>query len=381
MSTRELSPTLVIGTGLVGASVAHALTRAGLTVHLQDKVSSHAHVAASRGAGTTVPPVADEVRLVVVAVPPAALAKVIARALQTYPHATVTDVGSVKGTVLGALRRTDADLSRYVGSHPMAGSQHVGPLTADADLFIDRTWVITPHDTSAAHAVLDVQEVAALCGARRVTMGAAHHDEAVAQVSHLPHLVSVLVAGRLTEVPAEHLRLAGQGLRDVTRIAGSDPGLWQQIIGANSAAVRTELVAIQADLAEMIATLDSGRIADLLERGRAGTRALPGKHGLNAISYAKVVVEIPDAPGALARLFRDIEAAGVNVEDLSIDHDLEREVGWLSVQVAPERAEELAAAMTGAGTAAQSTATRCGRLPSSPSSRASSSSKLKGLGM
>ena len=349
MSTPELSPTLVIGTGLVGASVAHALTRAGLTVHLQDKVSSHAHVAASRGAGTTVPPVADEVRLVVVAVPPAALAKVIARALQTYRNATITDVGSVKGTVLGALRRTEVDLSRYVGSHPMAGSQHVGPLTANSDLFVDRTWVITPHDTSAAHAVLDVQEVAALCGARKVTMGAAHHDEAVAQVSHLPHLVSVLVAGRLTEVPAEHLRLAGQGLRDVTRIAGSDPGLWQQIIGANSAAVRTELVAIQADLVEMIATLDSGRIGDLLERGRAGTRALPGKHGLNAISYAKVVVEIPDAPGALARLFRDIEAAGVNVEDLSIDHDLEREVGRLSVQVAPGKAEELAAAMTGAG--------------------------------
>jgi prephenate dehydrogenase len=349
VSTRELSPALVIGTGLVGASVAHALTRAGLTVHLQDKVSSHAHVAASRGAGPTAAPDPKAVRLVVVAVPPESLAKVIAKTLQTYPNATVTDVGSVKGTVLAALRRTDADLSRYVGSHPMAGSQHVGPLTANADLFIDRTWVITPHDTSAAHAVLDVQEVAALCGARRITMGAAHHDEAVAQVSHLPHLVSVLVAGSLTRVPAEHLRLAGQGLRDVTRIAGSDPDLWQQIIGANSAAVRTELVAIQADLAEMIATLDAGRISEVLERGRAGTRALPGKHGLNAVSWAHVVVEIPDAPGALARLFRDIEAAGVNVEDLSIDHDLEREVGWLSVQVAPGKADELAAAMTGAG--------------------------------
>ncbi|MGV8907836.1 MAG: prephenate dehydrogenase [Propionicimonas sp.] len=349
MSKRELSPALVIGTGLVGASVAQALTRAGLTVHLRDKVSSHARVAASRGAGTTAAPEPADVRLVVVAVPPEALATVIARSLNTYPQATVTDVGSVKGTVLGALRKTDADLSRYVGSHPMAGSQHVGPLTANAELFVDRTWVITPHDTSAAHAVLDVQEVAVLCGARRVTMGAAHHDEAVAQVSHLPHLMSVLVAGSLTRVPAEHLRLAGQGLRDVTRIAGSDPGLWKQIIGANSAAVRSELVAIQADLAEMIETLDSGTIVELLERGREGTRALPGKHGLNAISYAKVVVEIPDAPGALARLFRDIEAAGVNVEDLSIDHDLEREVGWLSVQVAPEAAEELAAVMTGAG--------------------------------
>ncbi len=349
MSGRDLSPALVIGTGLLGASVAQALTRAGLAVHLQDRVSSHARVAASRGAGTTAAVDPGEVRLVVVAVPPEALPKVIARALATHPHATVTDVGSVKGTVLAALRRTGADLSRYVGSHPMAGSQHAGPLTAHADLFSERTWVVTPHDTSAAHAVLDVQELANLCGARRVTMGAAHHDEAVAQVSHLPQLMSVLVAGRLTRVPAEHLRLAGQGLRDVTRIAGSDPGLWQQIIGANAAAVRTELVAVQEDLAAMVAALDAGDLATLLERGREGTRALPGKHGLTATSYAHVVVEIPDAPGALAGLFRDIEAAGVNIEDLSIDHDIEREVGWLSVQVAPERAIELADAMTTAG--------------------------------
>jgi len=344
-----LSPALVIGAGLVGASVAHALTRAGVTVHLTDAATSHARVAASRGAGTTAAPDPAEVQLVVVAVPPEALAKVIVKALRAYPAATVTDVGSVKGTVLAALRKTDADLSRYVGSHPMAGSQRVGPLTANADLFIDRTWVVTPHDTSAAHAVLAVQELATLCGARRVTMGAAHHDEAVAQVSHLPHLMSVLVAGTLTRLPAEHLRLAGQGLRDVTRIAGSDPKLWQQIIGANSAAIRRELVEIQSELVEMVQALDAGDLTPLLERGLEGTRALPGKHGLSSVSYAHVVVEIPDAPGALARLFRDIEAAGVNVEDLSIDHDLEREVGWLSVQVAPERAAELTEAMTGSG--------------------------------
>jgi prephenate dehydrogenase len=350
MSGRELSPVLVIGAGLVGASVAHALSRAGVQVHLQDKVFSHAQVAASRGAGTTTKPVADEVRLVVVAVPPAALAKEITKALAAYPHATVTDVGSVKGTVLGQLRASGLDLSRYVGSHPMAGSQHVGPLTANADLFIDRTWVITPHDTSAAQAVLDVNELARLCGARLVSMGAAHHDEAVAQVSHLPHLVSVLVAGRLTQLPAEHLRLAGQGLRDVTRIAGSDPQLWRQIIAANAVAVRTELVGLREDLDALIGTLDieAGLVA-ALQRGQDGTQALPGKHGLSPVHYAHVVVEIPDAPGALGRLFRDIEAAGVNIEDLSIEHDLELQRGWLSVQVAPDRAEGLGAVLTESG--------------------------------
>lgn len=346
----DLSPTLVIGTGLVGASVGLALTRAGVRVHLSDRASSHARVAASLGGGTTARPEPADVRLVVVAVPPDALASVVEKALANYPNATITDVGSVKGTVLAALRTKGLDLARYVGSHPMAGSQKMGPLTATPDLFVDRTWVVTPHDTSAGHAVLDVQELARLCGARRVTMGAAHHDEAVAQVSHLPHLVSALVAASLTRVPTEHLRLAGQGVRDVTRIAGGDPELWRQIITANRAAVRQELAALQADLAEMVAALDDPeRIAALLERAREGTRALPGKHGLAPVDYARVVVEIPDEPGALARLFADIEAAGVNVEDLSIDHDAEREIGYLSLQVGPDRAQDLRTAMTAAG--------------------------------
>ncbi|MDR1768863.1 MAG: prephenate dehydrogenase/arogenate dehydrogenase family protein, partial [Propionibacteriaceae bacterium] len=234
----DLSPAVVVGTGLVGASVGCALTRAGVEVFLRDAVAAHAQVAASRGAGSLAEPVAAEVRLVVAAVPPHALPAVVDAALDEFPNATVTDVGSVKGTVLRELRARRGDLSRYVGSHPMAGSQLTGPLTARAELFADRTWVVAPHDTASAHAVLDVNHLVGLCGARLVTMGAAHHDEAVAQVSHLPHLASALVAGSLTGVPPEHLRLAGQGLRDVTRIAASDPALWQQIIGDNREAVR-----------------------------------------------------------------------------------------------------------------------------------------------
>ena len=107
-----LAPALVIGTGLVGASVAQALTRAGIEVHLSDTRRSHAVVAASRGAGTIEPVDPGECRLVVVAVPPRSLATVIAHALATYPHATVTDVGSVKGVVLAELRALGVDLSR-----------------------------------------------------------------------------------------------------------------------------------------------------------------------------------------------------------------------------------------------------------------------------
>lgn len=345
-----LSPALVIGTGLVGASVAMALTQAGVEVHLTDARASHAVVAASRGAGSIEPLPAEEYRLVIVAVPPAALAEVIADSLARYPNATVTDVGSVKGVVLAALRASGADLARYCGSHPMAGSQKAGPLTARADLFVGRTWVITPHDTASAQAVLTVERVAEICGGRLVTMAAQHHDEAVGQVSHVPQLVSALVGGGLLDLPPEHLRLAGQGLRDVTRIAGSDPRLWQQIIAANARAVRVELEELHASLGELIDVLDDpDRVRAFLERGRRGVRALPGKHGSAPSTWVPVVVEIPDTPGALAKLFTDIEATGVNVEDVTIDHDLERQVGWLSVHVEPAAATPLSRGLVDAG--------------------------------
>ncbi len=348
--TTDLSPTLIIGTGLIGASVGCALVKAGVDVRLSDLVPAHAQVAASRGAGVTELPEAAAVRLVVVAVPPDHLPAVVTSALATYPNATVTDVGSVKGAVIARLRPQGGDLSRYVGSHPMAGSQLSGPLAARADLFADRTWVVTPHDTAAAHAVLDVEELVRLCGGRQVTMGPAHHDEAVAQVSHVPQLVSALMAGSLVDVPPEHLRLAGGGLRDVTRIAGSEPELWEQIIAANRVVVLRELRGIADSLDHLVAHFDEpGEVTAFLERGRDGRTALPGKHGQVATAFAHVIVAIPDEPGALARLFRDIEGAGVNVEDLSIDHDLGREVGYLSIQVLPERADDLRDAMTAAG--------------------------------
>ena len=172
MIDARTSPALIIGTGLVGASVGCALVAAGVEVHLRDATPSHALVAGSRGAGTIDPVEPLDCNLVVVAVPPAHLAEVIAAALAEFPSATVTDVGSVKGAVLADLRARGLDLGRYCGSHPMAGSQHTGPLTARADLFTDRTWIITPHDTSSAQAVLAVQHMARACGARLVTMAA-----------------------------------------------------------------------------------------------------------------------------------------------------------------------------------------------------------------
>jgi len=342
---------VVIGAGLIGASIGCALVEAGYAVHLRDAKLSHARVAAGLGAGTIEPAVSAHVGIVVVAVPPAAIAEVVVHSLQTYPYATVTDVGSVKAEVLDALWRREVDLARYVGSHPMAGSQHSGPLTARKDLFSDRTWVITPHRRSADASIEAVQAVVRAARAREVLMDVDEHDAAVARVSHLPHLMSVLMAAHLNSVPSEELLLAGQGLRDVTRIAGSDPSLWQQILGANAGAVLRELKGVQEQLAALISAVEAGPadLRDQLELGIAGTRRIPGKHGTPQVAYRQIVVAIPDAPGALARLFADVDEAGVNVEDISIEHDPVREIGYLELSVAPTQADALAQTMVERG--------------------------------
>jgi prephenate dehydrogenase len=226
-------------------------------------------------------------------------------------------------------------------------------MTAHAELFVDRTWVVTPHRRSAPESVERVRAAVRASRAREVIMDVDDHDAAVARVSHLPHLMSVLVAGHLTEVPERDLMLAGQGLRDVTRIAGSDPVLWEQILGANSNAVLEELRDVQDQLGLLIKAVEAASTTDelrsQLERGNAGTRKIGGKHGAAPVRYSEIVVAIPDSPGALARLFADVSAAGVNVEDISIEHDPVREIGYLALSVAPEHADPLIETMLAHG--------------------------------
>ena len=344
-------PVLVVGAGLLGTSVALACRRSGLEVLLADLVPEHVRTASGLGAGR---PVADGDRpqLVVVAVPPDHLGEAIADALLT--GAVVTDVGSVKS---GPLREVAAAvdpgaLSRYVGSHPMAGSERSGPLAASAALFDGRPWAVAPHEGSAPDAVALVEELVALCGAVPVHLDPEAHDRAVARTSHLPHLLAVLVAGRLAEAPAEHLALSGQGVRDVTRVAGSDPGLWQQIVTANADAVLDVLGEVRDQLDALMGAVgrhERPDLAALLERGVAGTRAIPGKHGGPAVPMRSVFVSVPDHPGELARLFADCGESGVNVEDVHIDHDPGRPVGLVELLVAEDRAEHLLGSLESRG--------------------------------
>jgi prephenate dehydrogenase len=340
-------PVLVVGTGLLGTSIGLALRRKGVEVLLSDVNPQNVTIAASVGAGVDAEtaPEAEDARLVVVAVPPDHLAAQIVKALRTRAP-VVTDVGSVKAAPLREAARQvgPEDLARYVGSHPMAGSERSGPFAASAALFDGRPWAVTPHAGAAAETVQAVTALARACGATPVTLSPEEHDEAVARTSHLPHLLAALVAGRLAEAPAAHLALSGQGVRDVTRIAAGDPALWQQIIGNNAAAVADLLEDVRRDLDALQQAVRTGSrqdVAALLERGVAGTAAIPGKHGGPAQPTACVYVVVPDHPGELARLLSDAGDSGVNVEDLRIDHDPGRPVGLVELTVAADRADFL----------------------------------------
>lgn len=347
-------PVLIVGAGLIGASIGKALVAAGVDVHLWDIDHSNALVAAGRGAGQLDGLDDAAYRIVVVATPPSAVASTIVERLNRHPHAVITDTASVKGAIFTELTDLaagqDVDLARYVGSHPMAGTQYAGPLTASDELFVDRTWVVTPRTDNRYDDVKQVVALAQVCGARVVSMDAGEHDRAVAEVSHLPHLMSILTAANLRHARAEHLRLAGSGIRDVTRIARSQTAMWRQILTSNRTEVRSQLEAIRDDLDDLLSRLDDpDRLEEFLGVGQSGARKIAGKHGHQMMETTAVVVEIPDAPGALAKLFGDVEAAGVNVEDLSVEHDPAREVGFLSIDVAPDRAEQLRVSMRNHG--------------------------------
>lgn len=351
--TALTGPVEVVGTGLLGTSIGLACRRAGLDVLLSDASPEHVRTASGMGAGRPARP-DDEPQLVVVAVPPDHLASVIAAALRDRPGAVVTDVGSVKSALPAQIAQAVGAkaTARYVGSHPMAGSERSGPLAGSAALFDGRPWAITPHLGADPDAVELVEDLVGVCGATVVWLTPDEHDRAVARTSHVPHLLAALVAGRLAEAPPTHLALSGQGVRDVTRVAAGDPALYGQIVSANADAVLGLLGEVRDQLDTLIAALsagDRGALTGLLTRGVAGTTAIPGKHGGPPRPMQSVWVSVPDTPGVLARLFADAVASQINIEDIRIDHDPGRATGLVELVVEEERAEQLLTSLESRG--------------------------------
>ncbi|MFL6136826.1 MAG: prephenate dehydrogenase [Frankiaceae bacterium] len=391
----SLSSVLVVGTGLIGTSIALAARAAGIEVWLEDADPAHVDSAVALGAGRPwssrpgatageqAVPVIDHA---VICVPPEAVVEQL-RSTSRLAR-TMSDTSGIKSHVLAELEIIAPELGeRFCGSHPMAGRERSGPWHARADLFRGRPWVLVPGARTAPVALARTRMLAEACGAEVLVRTEAEHDRAVATVSQLPQLLASALAARVAELEPADLALVGQGLRDMTRVAASAPGLWAELIAGNRDALAPALDAVIADLAGLQAALgDPGTattgaratarltgppaepaaepvaergssaadrvravVVDLMSRGNAGRARLPGIHGGPRTDGRSLLVAVPDRPGELARALATVAAEGANVADLRMDHAPGRPLGVVEMIVAPADAERVAKALRQAG--------------------------------
>lgn len=330
----------VVGAGLLGASIGHALRAKGLDVVLADTSPAQLRLAIDYGAGRAAR--ADDAPvLIVVSVPPDVTADVIEAELTQFPDAVVTDVASVKLEPFRALIERGVDLTRYIGSHPLAGRERGGAISARADLFIGRPWVVCRDEQTRPADLALVEDLALDVGAMPLEMTPEEHDRSVALTSHVPQVMASLLAARFATADEEALRLAGQGVRDTTRIAASAPELWVQILGANAQPVVEILDALAGDLREVSDALREPTaagarrvVAETIRQGNDGVDRLPGKHGQNR-KFEQLVVMVDDTAGQLGRLFGELGELNVNVEDLRLEHSPGAQFGLAEISVAP----------------------------------------------
>jgi prephenate dehydrogenase len=340
----------VLGTGLIGTSVALAAARASIDVAGWDADPVVANRAAATGALRTATTLTDAVsaaQLVVVCTPITAVARTVADALTAAPEAVVSDAASIKGSVAAEVVRLarPEDLRRFVPGHPMGGSERSGPEHASASLVDDIVWVLAPTPETDRTAVAVVEAFVRSVGARPIELTPERHDRLVAFVSHLPQVASTSLMGLVATEEADEpeiLLLAAGGFRDLTRLAASNPDLWADIVLANGDQIARAIdlyVARLNALRDRIAGDRPEEIAGLFAEAKRARLRLSAKPQVRA-GVAVLQVSIPDEPGALARITAAIGEGGVNIEDLQIVHSPEGGRGTVHVTVAAHAAED-----------------------------------------
>ena len=346
MSSAQLTKVRIVGSGLIGTSIGLGLVQRGVLVEMVDSDPTSQALANDLVGGVEV----TAPDLVVLAMPSSQLSEVINDEFALNPHSTFIDVGSVKGEVELQVKTIPALSRSFLPTHPMAGREIGGTGSARADLFQGRSWILTPSQELEADAKAVVLELISLLGATPIELSAVDHDRAVAKISHLPQIAASLIAKQLTGTPAEWMELAGQGLRDTTRIAASDESLWKEIIFSNRAELEQLLINLQNDLGAMVAALDDPeKIAALIAAGRAGRALIPGKHGGKAREYSYLPIVIDDKPGQLGAIFNECAAMDVNVEDLNIEHSPGQLSALITLALSHSDAEKLSSHLSSIG--------------------------------
>jgi prephenate dehydrogenase len=333
----------VVGTGLIGGSIGLALRRRGWHVTGSDRDASVAARALELGALDTVGIDADA-EVTFLATPVRAVVDA-AKEVLAATTGTITDVGSVKASIVDAV----AD-PRFIGGHPMAGSEQEGVDGADPDLFAGAVWVLTPTNATDDRALTALREVIGELGADVVSLAPDHHDALVAVVSHVPHLTAASLMRMADDRATEHralLRLAAGGFRDMTRIASGHPGIWPDICAENRTAIVDVLDGLLASLREVrtiVAEDDRDGLLSVLEQARTARANLPARV-TSAADLCEVRIPVPDRAGVLAEVTTLAGTLDVNIADLEIAHSSEGEQGVLILVVEAAAAERLRAAL------------------------------------
>lgn len=333
---RTINSVVIVGAGLIGTSIALGLKSKGLEVELLDQDMRAQGLANDLVAnGEVLNP-----DLVVLAVPISATKSAFESAIKRYPKAAFIDTGSVKFKVLLDIQSFGELADSFCPTHPMAGREIDGAEAAQGDLFEGRSWVITPVASTKIDVIAKAKELIELLGGKCIEMDPKEHDKAVARISHLPQIVSSLLASQFVAGSDRELSLAGGGAIDTTRIAASNSSLWSEILAGNGEFIKPLLIDLQNDLSTLIDDLAKNS-KSILEKGAKGRSKLPGKHGGMKRDYIYLPVVIEDKPGELAKLFDECAIAGVGVEDLTIEHSPGAERGLITLALMKDDAKRL----------------------------------------
>jgi prephenate dehydrogenase len=342
---------LVVGTGLIGGSIALSLRQRGWHVAGLDAAEERLTEALSAGvidqAGDDL-----EAQIVFIATPATAVADVVKGILATPGRsdtAVVTDVSGVKTAIVEA-----ADHPRFIGGHPMAGSEQIGLRGAAPDLFEGAVWVLTPTPVTDLNAYDRLQSVVAELGADVLVLTPGDHDRLVAVVSHVPHLVAATLMNTAT-VGAEQngalLRLAAGGFRDMTRVAAGHPGIWPDICSENAGPIVEAFDALVAELIVMrdrVAGHDRESILGVLQRASSARRNLPARI-VRPDNLSELRIPVPDRHGVLAEITSLAASGGISIYDIEIAHSAEGPRGVLILVVDSAEADRLRDAIVDQG--------------------------------
>ena len=330
----------VVGAGLIGTSIGLKMKSLGCKVEIIDTDTNSMNLAQDLVKSEKL----SEPELIIIAVSVDANVKVVIEQINGNPNSIVCDLASVKSDLLLQVDKLSAHPENFVSLHPMAGREVSGAENSRADLFEGRAWIGISDSLKNKKNKEIIESFVSGCGGVLYWLTSKEHDETVALLSHLPQILSSLLASKLNDVDPNKLNLAGQGLRDVTRLAASDAKLWAQILTSNKDSIQPLLEDFIASLTKLQASLRStnqDQVAVILKRGVEGKARIPGKHGAKNRDYSFLPIVIDDKPGQLASIFNECAKVDVNIEDLSIEHSPGQETGLITLSLSAQDCEKL----------------------------------------